>query len=301
MKTDNPIVGINFSRIDKTVCEYVDFLSTKIPISTVNNLFVFTARGSFNALQKDTNYKEGELFLKTLKNEMSNKLSGFYKNNIKIKNHAVAGLFVESIYHEFNKTNTDMIFVGKETKAHGMNSKFLIRTIPASTFIVPQKAKHKLGHVLIVLDNTGHSKHLLQKALDFCQKVNPVPKITCLHVVHWAHLAVLDNSIINDYQFYSGTDMNMLIQSQLKREEEDFKVFVKENAKDFENLDIKVKIIEEKGKNAYAAAKDYLDHHRLDLAILGTKSHSGFDAHLMGSFAEGLITVNDKTPLLVIR
>ncbi len=32
MKTNNPIVGVNFTRIDKPLCEYVDFLSTKIEV-----------------------------------------------------------------------------------------------------------------------------------------------------------------------------------------------------------------------------------------------------------------------------
>ena len=114
MKTNNPIVGVNFTRIDKPLCEYVDFLSTKIPITTVNDLFVFTARSSFNALQKDTKNEDGKILLKTIEEQMEKKITPYYKNVKNVKSKAVAGLFVESLYKLYNKTDTEFIFIGKD-------------------------------------------------------------------------------------------------------------------------------------------------------------------------------------------
>ena len=301
MKTDNPIVGVNLTQADKPLCAYVDFLSTRLPITSVNNFFVFTARGSFMALQKDTKYKDGKLLLELLEGEMTKKVTPYYKNIKTVNNQAVAGLFIESFYHKFNNTKTDLIFLGKDDRSYGTNAKFLVRHIPASTFIVPAKSKHKLDHILISIDHKEHSKKVLHEALDFCSQIQPSPKVTILHVLARPYIGEPENGIMEDYEYFSYEGMNMLLEALLKTEKKEFNEFVKQEIKNFPDLQIKVKVKLITESKAYYGVKDYMKHHSVDLVIMGTKSHSGFDSHLTGSLVEKMITVNRKVPMLVIR
>ncbi len=299
MKTDNAIVGVNFSKLDAPLIKYVDFLSTKIPIRTVNNLFVFTARNSFDALQKDAGKKEAEEMLKSIKNKMSETITPQYKNIKYVKNYAEAGLFVQKYYHQVNRKETDLVFMGKENESHGSMNKVVVRHIPAQTFIVPELSKHKLSNIIIALDQTDFSKHILHKALEFCSLVSGSPSITCLHVGHMPSHAQLVEMFSESHQL-NVNEFKKIYDSYTHDLKESFENFIKENTKDYHGTKLNIQFVGETRK-AYRGLLSYIKANNADLLIMGSKSHSMIDVMLLGSFAEKIIAKNNEIPMLVVK
>ena len=300
MKTDNAIVGVNFSKLDTPVIKYVDFLSTKIPIRTVNNFFVFTARNSFNALQKDAGKKEAEEMLNSIKDKMDEVITPQYKHVKQVKNHAEAGLFVQKYYHQFNRKETDLIVMGKGEGSHGTMNKFIVRHIPAQTLIVPEEPKHKLKNIVIALDQTELSKSILHKALSFCSLISGAPNITCLHVGHMPGHAELAEMFGDTHQM-SAHEFRKIYDDFKKDLKESFENFIRENTDTYNGSKLAIEFVGETRKPHHGLLT-YIDNTaNVDLVILGSKSHSMLDAMLLGSFAEKIIAKNNKVPMLVIK
>jgi len=300
MKTDNAIVGVNFTKLDTAVINYVDFLSTKVPIKTVNNLFIFTARESFEALKKNKGKEEAEKMLKSIKLKMDETITPKYRNIKHIKNHAAAGLFVQEFYHMFNRIDTDLIVMGKENGSHGTMNKFIIRTVPSQTLIVPEGSSElKLNNIVIAIDQTDFSKKILKKALDFCSLVSGSPKVTCLHVGHMPSHAELAQVFSETHQL-DVSEFRNIYNNYLKDIEESFRNFIKENTGFYNRNNLDIKVVGEHGK-PYKGLMKYLNNNDVDLLIIGTKSHSLLDSVLLGSFAEKIIIKNHKVPTLIVR
>lgn len=299
MKTDNALTGVNFTRLDTPVIKYVDYLSTRIPLSTVNNFFVFTARGSFNALKRNKGKEEGELMLHSIKENMDKKITPKYKNIKNVKNHVVADIFVQGVYHLFDHTNTDLVVMGKENGSHGTTNKLVVRHVPSQTLIIPEKSKHRLKKIVIALDQSELSKKLLHKALDFCSLISGSPSITCLHVGYMPAFSELTGMYDDTYPL-EMYDYNLMYDDYEKAMKSAFENFVKENTKNYKGPELKVEYVTETRK-PYHGLMDYIDEGKADLVIFGTKSHTFLDTILLGSFAEKMISKNDKVPMLVIK
>ncbi len=299
MKTDNAIVGINFTKQDAPLINYVDFLSTKIPLKAVNNLFVFTARGVFNALNKNKDNKEGEELLSSIKQKMDNVITPQYKKINKIKNNAEAGLFIQKFYHRFNNHDTDLIVMGKEMGSHGSLNKIIIRHIPSQTLIIPEKSKHSLSKIVIALDQTEYSKKILNKAMEFCSLVSGAPTITILHIGHVPGHAEL-SEIFGETHQLSPYEFKKVYEAFLSDLKESFENFIHENLKNNNGKNINIDFIGENRK-PYHALLNYLKREKADFLIMGSKSHSLFDAVLLGSFAEKIIAKNDSVPMLIVK
>ncbi|RLD91270.1 MAG: hypothetical protein DRJ09_01530 [Bacteroidetes bacterium] len=299
MKTDHAIVGVNFSKLDTPLIKYVDFLSTKIPIKTVNNLFIFTARNSFDALQKDAGKEEAERMLKSIKTKMDETITPQYKNIKHVKNYAEAGLFVQKYFHQINRKETDFVIMGKENGSHGSMNKVVVRHVPAQTLIVPELSKHKLSNIVITLDQTDFSKHILQRALDFCNLVSGKPTITCLHVGHMPSHAYLTEMFSESHQL-STREFKKIYENYSSDLKESFENFINESIINYHGTKLNIKFVGETRK-PYRGLLNYIKTNETDLLIMGTKSHSLLDVMLLGSFAEKIIAKNNEVPMLVVK
>ena len=300
MKPNNLIVGMDFSDLDHKLCKFVDFLSRHLPINHVNNLFVFTARDMFYDLQESTE-KGGDMLLKAFGEKMHQRFDKCFPNIKNVKNHALAGFFVEMFYYQFNKTDTDLIVIGKGKGSHGIMAKYIIRHIPASTLIIPEESKQKLSNIVIALDQTDMSIGILHKAMDFCSLIDPKPAVTCLHIGHLPYYSELGEVAVEDYREFGNTDFKKISEVFFEKQKESFENFIEKNLKGYDNIKPNIEFIGEKRVKPYHALKDYIDSGKADLLIMGTKSHSGFDNFLLGSFAEKMISKNDKIPILVVK
>ncbi len=300
MKPNNLIVGMDFTELDHKLCKYVNFLATQLPIDHVNNLFVFTARDVFFDLEK-TGDRGGDMLLKSIGEKMHKRFDNCFPNIQHVKNHALAGFFIEMFFFQYNKTNTDLIVMGKKEGSTGIMAKYIIRHIPAYTLIIPEKAKHKLSNIVITLDQTEHSGNMLAKALDFCSQLKDKPVVTCLHIGHLPYYSELGETISETYRHSDMADINSIYNTFFEKRKASFEKFVEEHSKGYEDIKPDIKFIAEKRTYPYLALKDYIDDEKADLLIMGTKSHTGLDSFLLGSFAEKMISINDKVPMLIVK
>ncbi len=299
MRTDNAIVGVNFTKLDTPVIKYTDFLSTKVPINTVNNLFVFAARDAYRALKDDKGETEAKKMIKAIIKNMDETFTPQYEHVKNVKNHAEAGIFIQRLYHFFNITDTDLIIMGKKKGSHGTINKSVIRHIPANTLIIPEKSERKLDKIVISLDLADKSENNLKKALDFCALVSGSPEITVLHIGKVLKISEIA-AILGESNELGVNEFKKFFKDYNNDVKNNFKNFIKNFRKKYQVPDFKVKVIGETGK-PYHGLMNYIKQGKTDLVIMGTKSHSLFDAILLGSFAEKIIDKNDIVPMLVIR
>ncbi len=300
MKPNNLIVGMDFSELDHKLCSYVNFLAEELPIDHVNNLFVFTARELFHQLQ-EVSAKSGDLLLKAFGEKMHERFDSCFPNIKHVKNHALAGLFIEMFYHQFNKSDTDLIVVGKKRDSHGIMAKYIIRHIPAYTLIVPEGSEHKLSNIVIALEQSELSKRILHRALDFCSLLKTKPTVTCLHVGHLPYYSDLGDEIFEDYKKFGAKDIKKIYEVFFEKQKQSFENFVRINSEGFEDINIKTEFIAEKRVKPYMGLKDYVNSGKTDFLIMGTRSHTVFDTLFLGSFVEKMISVNDKVPMLIVK
>ncbi len=300
MKTDNPIVGINFSKADEFLCKYVDFFATKVPVHTVNNLYIFPLRNLFMDLQQKRHDEAINLLLKTFEEKMGENLKGFYQHIKDVKYFAEAGLLLPTLLRFLENKKTNLIFMGKEKGSSGEMAKMAIYHIPAQIMIVPEKAQHKLKKILVTLDESSFSETVLKMAFDLASKINPQPEITCLYISHLSYFMELEKAIIEGYR--SIDNKNIIVKSNeiFEEEKEAFEKFVSDRSRGL-NLKINTKIIFEWRFKPYLALMDYLDENETDLLIMGDRSHSGLNISMLGRFTQKIITKNDKVPMLVVK
>ena len=300
MKTENPVVGINFSKADEFLCRYVDFLATKIPVETVNNLFVFTKRNLFMGLKNEEHDKAVRLFLKTFESKMEGRLKDFYRHVPNVTYTTLDGAYANSFRSFIKKNHSNLIFIGKEENSSGEIAKMTIRNVPAQVWVVPEKAEHKIDRILVSLDESKFSETILHKALDLASRITPQPEVTCLYVSHLSYFMELEKAISEGY--YSVEDRDLIKKSKLvfDVEKEAFEKFVAEHSREF-NLKVNARVIFETRPKSYLALLDYLKENETDLVIMGDRNHSGSSLHLLGRFTKGVISKNNKVPVLVVR
>jgi len=300
MKTKNPVVGINFSKADEFLCRYVDFLSTKTNMKTVNNLFVFTKRYMFMELKHEEHDKAVELLLKSLKDKMEKQLKDFYSHADNVTYTALSGIYSPTVRHFLKEKKSNLIFIGKEEDSDGEMAKMTIRNVPAQVWIVPEKANHKIDKILVSLDESRFSETVLHKALDLASRLTPHPEVTCLYVSHMTYFMELEKAISEGY--YSVENKKLVRKSKLvfEEEKEAFKKFVARHSREFD-LNIKTEVIFEPRPKPYLALLDYLKDNETDLVIMGDRNHSGASLHLLGRFTKNIISKNKKVPMLVMR
>jgi len=300
MKTDNSIVGISFSETDKFLCQYVDFLATKIPINTVNNLFLFTARDLFMDLQHATNDKAGNLLLKSFEGKMEKSLKNLYPHVKNVNYYAKPGSFVSTFQRFLQNIKTDLVFIGKAKDSHGAMAKLTVGHIPAHVMIVPEEAQHKLNRILVAMDGSGFSKTVLHRALELSSKINPRPEITCLYISHLSYFIELEKAISEGYQMLKNDDLNWNSQQMFEKEKADFEKLVSDYSSSFD-MKVTAKTVFEARPKPYLALMDYLNKNQTDLLIVSDRNHSGLNIHNLGSFTEKIITVNKKVPMFVVK
>ncbi|NOX45404.1 MAG: universal stress protein [Chlorobi bacterium] len=300
MKINNLIVGVDFSEVDKTLCGHIDFLAQHLPVNHVNNLFVFTAKSTFNALQQSSDNKGGDLMLKAFGQEMHQRFDNCYPHVEKVKNHALAGSFVEMFLHQYHKTDTDFIALGKKNGTDGIMGKYITRHIQANTFIIPENSGKSISNIVIALDLTDFSRKVLHSALDFCSMIDPKPIITCLHIAHLPYYSELSNAIVDCYKQFGSSDFKSVDDVFLDQQKKEFRDFISANSKGYD-FPLIADVVEETRAKPYYAMREYLDKENPSLLIMGTRSHTALDVFLLGSFVEKIISINNTVPMLIVK
>ncbi|NOX85154.1 MAG: universal stress protein [Chlorobi bacterium] len=300
MKLEHLIVGINFSKADEFLCKYVDFLATKIPINTINNLFVFTIRNLFMNLQNDEHDKTVKLFLKSFEKNMEENLKGFYPHVKNVNYFAVADLYSPAVLHFLVNKKSELIFIGKTKDSSGEMAKLTIRHIPAQVMVVPEQAKHKLDKILVALDESKFSETVLRRALELASKITPRPEVTCMFISHINYFMELEKAISEGYHSVKDKILTAKSKEIFEEEKKAFEKFVSEYSRDFD-LKINTKVVFEPRPKPHLALMDYLNENETDLVVLGDRNHSGLNIRMLSGFTERIITENNKTPMLVVK
>ncbi len=141
--------------------------------------------------------------------------------------------------------------------------------------------KQKIDHLLIPVDFSEHSRKAVEKGKEWAEMLDA--KVSLMHVVEQErHPEFYSTS------FKSIFEVNPQLKSKIEENLLKFSGFKKDD----------VKIIMLEGK-AHKEIADYIEEHRVDLVIMGTRGYNPLDHLLLGSNAERVVRLA-KCPVLTV-
>ena len=229
-----------------------------------------------------------ELLKETIKKEVI-KHCGYWDNNL-MKIIIAEGRPLHELLHWSKVKKIDLIFVGnkKISEGSGITGNKLAREANCSIMFVPEGAQFPLNNVLIPFDFSGNADQALKTGL-LIKKMSDDINLTALHV--------FDVPMFNDYNI--SVNYNELVDEVRVFKEKSFKEYLEKEGLD--KCEIKPVLLENANGRTAKYINDYILENKVDFTIIGAKGHSAWDAFLMGSVTEKLLSLNTTNPIMVLR
>jgi nucleotide-binding universal stress UspA family protein len=282
------LAGMANREVDVSTAAYLNFLTSKVSIEEIRNFHVFVSKYLVDHLNEHAP-NQGDELLERIEKTLDEKLRESYTAVPKVTSHIRIGLPLRAIESEAKEWNTDLVALGKLKNTNGTFAKNIIRYVECNLLVIPEAATHSLSHILVPVDLSEHSGKILQTALNIQKLAGNEIKITCLHTFDFPDIAFYTVDRTED-KFEQGIRSRM---------EDAFDKFIMKYTKNHDTNIDKV-LIRETIHRPHKYILEYIEKNDVDFVIIGTKSHSAFDAFL-GSTAEKVIAKNDKVPLLIIK
>ncbi len=198
------------------------------------------------------------------------------------------GAILDEIVRNSSKKSIDLVIVGrKKDKDHrGMVHHKLVRKVKSSVLIVPQKAPEAISNILVAIDYSDYSRHVLEKAINLAKSSGG--KLYCQNV----------------YEVPSGY-------SKTGKSYSEFASIMKENAENHFHkfiADIDTKGVEIEPVFSLCHHDEYAEAIRqgaedtdASLVIIGARGKSGISLFLLGSVAETVVELVNDRPILVVK
>ncbi|HFA47670.1 MAG TPA: universal stress protein [Bacteroidetes bacterium] len=289
MKNFNKVLAAMSTREeDKKIAGYLDFLSPLLGIREVCNFHVFASEYLYEELNEYSPGK-GIEFIKTIEKNMAEQMDGIYRHISKKTNEVAVGRPLHELKNKTETWGADLIALGKPEKGHSTLAKKVVRHIGTNVLVVPDGADIKLGHILVPVDLSEHSGKVLRTALDLQEKAGDEVKITCLNIFDVPMLPIYNT-------FASEARFGEYVRAQNQKA---FDKFIDQYAGEDKHR-LECVLLEEVIDRPSQYILEYINENDVDFVVMGTHSHSAFDAFL-GSNVERVLTENNKTPLLLVK
>lgn len=288
------LVALDLTSTDKSLLQYVDFITRSILPDTV--LFVHVvASPQFPEIGIDPAMLH-EDYEKRVLAKVEKKLSSLidkylgHRSDIKKEIILTMGSPLQEILEMADNEKVDLIIAGRKKSGRSgtVIPHKLARKANCAVLIIPKNCKPIISRMLIPVDFSNYSIAALELAKELHPKLNN-PLVTCLHAFE----------VPNDSLVKKGINDLVLRQAIQKAIEQAFDKLITSanpgkmqiNCKQTENID----------GNAATIIYDYATKKKANLVIIGAKGHSTFERLVMGSVTEKFLALCDKIPVLVIK
>lgn len=185
----------------------------------------------------------------------------------------------------------DLIVVGKKPTENGSGilTEKIARLAHCSVAVIPKPIELKVNHAIFVpIDFSENSKMALEIALDIHRLVEDQISVVCQHGYR----------VPTGYHS-TGKSYSEFAEIMKHNAENDFKMFMKKNFPDVENIRCIYSLDEE--NNPAKLAHDVALQENADFIIMGSKGRTGIASFLLGSVTEKMIKYDLEIPLVIIK
>lgn len=210
--------------------------------------------------------------------------------HVSIKVEIKEGTPLKELLHLSKVKHTDLIIVGhkKLSDGSGITANKLAREADCSILFVPEGQELPIKNMIVPFDFSGNSDHALKTGLTLNRKLTD-SEITVVHVY--------DVPLFSNYEI--NVNYEEMVKNVLNFKKSSFREYLEKQG--FENAGIKVKFLANTSGRTVKYINDFILENKPGLVIIGAKGHSSWDAFLLGSVTEKLLSLNAITPILVER
>lgn len=287
----NIIVGLDFTELDETILNYVDFVSQKFGFNRIHFIHVTpNLEAEEDFVKEFGNSKGGEPWDEILKAKMKGEVEKHTDfQGIETTFEILEGYPADQIIHWANVKEVDLIVMGKKDvgSGSGIQAKKIARHSAHSMLFVSENAVEQLKEILVPVDYSEHSIQAINCAHNLQSKENSCQ----LRIVHVYDVPAERLRIIHSYEH-----MRKMFR---KAAEDAFDKFTEKLNYSLENYE--VDLLQDDyinpAKQIYRHAKKV----KPDLMIMGAKGHSKLELLIIGSVTENILLYYDYSPILILK
>lgn len=293
-KVKNALAGLELGPSDHPMLDYLDFISTMVPIGQLNLAHIVPKVRLFSSPDEELSFFE-ENYQRTdeLTEQIRQKISGWsFSNRIpQLSYHISIGNPLEELLHQASDIRPDLVIIGQRStkKHHGILAKNFARKVKSNALVIPENTPHSLSHILVPIDFSKYALQALRLALDIRKGQHGATKISCLHV--------FDLPAIPMDRRRSRAE----VESVLKQDREAaFSAFIRDHFPE-EADDLQLVLQQKSTKPIAHYIHHFAEENQIDLTVMGAMGHSKVELLLMGSVTEKYLSLNQQIPTLIVK
>lgn len=289
------MVALELGPADQSVLDYLDFLSTQVPIRSVYFAHILPPLHLFNPNAEAENmiFSHYELNLEAI-SQMRTELEARPINerveHLGFEVHK--GNPLEELIKSAREVFTDLLVIGQRGGAgeHGVLARNLARRVENNALIIPEKAWPKLECIMVPFDFSEYSIKALKTALSIQAAIGEDLKVVPVHIYEMPNLSI-----------YKVQKTAKQLQAMVEADRKDaFRDLLNVYLPDYvDQLDLK--LIEQDGPGVARFLLKAAQEIEADLFVIGAKGHSKVERLLLGSVTEKLCAINEKVPTMIVK
>lgn len=208
---------------------------------------------------------------------------------VSVEIEVIEGKPYDKLLHWIDVKEIDLLVVGhkRQSEGSGILPRRVARKADCNILFVSDNPKMP-EKILVPIDFSENSGRALQFAIDYSKRL-PSAEVDGLHIVE-----------APPEKYYLSTAATSGFREMLL---ESSRIAYKKML-DRENIDAKaihMTFLKDDYVNISTRISDYIEHHAVDLVVIGAKGHSAIEKFFYGSVTERLVEETIKAPVLVVR
>jgi nucleotide-binding universal stress UspA family protein len=290
------IVALELGSADEAILDYLDFFTSEVPMGAAYFLHVVPKLDVFNTMREReaegliSNYELNEDVISRMEAKIRDRLT--HKNAVHIEFDVREGDPLEELIKDAEDIGADLAVIGQKSSVdqHGILARNLARKVRCNALIIPDQARPQIKKIVVPVDFSENSVKALQIALAIARQVEEKAKVVALNVYDMPNMSV--------YRVQKSREKLKAMLEDDRREA--FRAFLRSHARE-EADNIETVLIERIDPGIPSYITNYAREAEADLIVMGAKGHSKVELLLLGSITEKVLTVNERTPVLVVK
>ncbi len=292
MTINQALVGLALDRTDRGLVRYWNFFTQQVPTSASYFMHVLPAVDDIRQMVKE---EFGALILnETLTKRMEEEVEeGFMqRDQMYVEYDVREGNALQEMLNSAESLNIDLLVVGQSKGRIKPNilARNLVRQTNANALVIPTDAKADISNILVPIDFSPNAMRSLRSAISLQAQLEAPAKITCLYVY-----------TVPDLNHFKWDGPWIQLKSTVTNNIQDgFNAFVSTHFPEQKDQ-LEIAMVERTDGSVAKSIINYAAENNCDFMCLGAKGHSKVHLLLLGSVTEGVLSMNNDLPVLIVK
>ena len=288
------LITLDLSQLDETLLSYSHFLSNIVETETLTGAHIIPVYliGGMVKLDPQQNFMPVAPAVELIREQVYKEMvCQFEGTNISLRVNIEEGRPFNKLMKIIDKTLPDLLVFGKKKNSTGSGiiGRRIAHRVKSDILFVPENAKPQIENILVPIDMSENSWRVLYSALQLKKMLGIEAALECVHVVN-----VLPKDRYQAIDVYSHLPIYLP-----EKAREQYRNFLRHYRID--EKDLHITFLDNSEENISKVIYNYAKLNNHDFIMMGAVGHSPVNNFLFGSVAEGLLSVCDEIPILVIR